>query len=53
MGPTVDFDYVFDGIYDNIITLTVPSALMICNGGDPDGDIVDLQDNNTVTIITT
>jgi hypothetical protein len=43
---------VFDGIIGNIITLTVPLALMTCNGGNPDGDIQYLQANNTVTIIT-
>lgn len=33
------------------ITLTVPAALMTCNGGNPDGDIAYLQANNTVTVI--
>jgi hypothetical protein len=53
LGGTVGYDYVFIGINDNTITLTVPSALMTCNGGFPDGDIQYLQANNTVTIITT
>lgn len=34
------------------LTLTVPSALMTCNSGSPDGDISYLTANNTVTIIT-
>jgi len=52
LGMTIGDDAVFYDIIGNNITLTVPSALMTCNGGDPDGDIVYLQDNNTVTIIT-
>lgn len=43
---------VFFNIIGNSITLTVPSALMTNNGGNPDGDIQYLQANNTVTIIT-
>ena len=39
-------------INSNIITLTVPSTLMSCDGGLPDGDIVILQGNNTVTVLT-
>lgn len=42
---------VFNGIVGNSITLTVPSALMLNNGAAPDGDILTLQANNTVTII--
>jgi len=34
------------------IQLTIPSALMTCNEGSPDGDIQELQANNTVTIVT-
>jgi hypothetical protein len=45
-----------NGVFDNIvgltITLTIPASLMTCNGGNPDGDIVILDSNNTVTIIT-
>lgn len=52
LGTTTGFDNVFGGISGNTITLTIPSALMTCDGGNPDGDIVDLQNNNTVTIIT-
>jgi hypothetical protein len=52
LGPTVGDDLVFDSTIGNTITLTVPSALMTCNSGSPDGDIQYLQANNTVTIIT-
>jgi hypothetical protein len=52
LGPTVGDDLVFDSIIGTTITLTVPSALMTCNSGSPDGDIQYLQANNTVTIIT-
>lgn len=51
LGATVGLDYVFYGITGKTITLTVPTALMTCDGGDPDGDIRYLQANNTVTII--
>lgn len=53
LGSTVDDDGVFSSISGNTITLTIPSALMTCNLGNPDGDIQYLQANNTVTIITT
>ena len=53
LGGTVGNDSVFDNIIGNTITLTVPSALMTCQLGNPDGDIVYLQANNSVTIITT
>ena len=52
LGPTNLDDFVFANIIGNSITLTVPSALMTNNGGNPDGDIQYLQANNTVTIIT-
>jgi hypothetical protein len=52
LGGTVGDNNVFYGISDNNITLTIPSALMTCNGGLPDGDIQYLQANNNVTIIT-
>jgi hypothetical protein len=52
LGSSVGNDYVFDAIYGNTITLTVPSALMTCNSGYPDGDILALQFANTVTVIT-
>lgn len=34
------------------LTVTLPQALMTCNGGNPDGDIQYLLANNTVTLIT-
>lgn len=54
LGGSVYDDGVFNGL--NLltglnITLTIPSALMTCNGGLPDGDIQYLQANNNVTII--
>jgi hypothetical protein len=52
LGETVGDNGVFGNIVGNTITLTVPAALMTCDGGNPDGDIVYLQANNTVTIIT-
>lgn len=52
LGPTVGDDNVFNDMTGNIITLTVPLALMTCNTGSPDGDIQYLQANNTVTIVT-
>jgi hypothetical protein len=53
LGETVGYNQVFISILGNTITLTIPSLLMTCNGGNPDGDIQYLQSNNTVTIITT
>jgi hypothetical protein len=52
LGTDVLDNFVFFNIIGNSITLTVPSALMTDNGGNPDGDIQYLQANNTVTIIT-
>ncbi|MEI7527090.1 MAG: leucine-rich repeat protein, partial [Mariniphaga sp.] len=49
-GVSTGFDNVFNGITGLNISLTVNSALMICNEGDPDDDIQYLLDNNTVTI---
>jgi hypothetical protein len=43
---------MFYNISGETITLTVPSALMTCNSGNPDGDIQYLQANNTVTIFS-
>ena len=51
LGGTVGYDNVFDFISGNTITLTIPSSLMTCNSGNPDGDIEYLQLNNFVTII--
>jgi len=50
-GGTVGSDTMFTHVSGNIINLTIPAALMTCNGGNPDGDIQDLQANNTVTVI--
>jgi hypothetical protein len=52
LGGTPGDDSVFYAISGNTITLTVPSALMTIDGGNPDGDIQYLQANNTVTIVT-
>ena len=52
LGTTTGNNNVFSNINSNIITLTVPSTLMSCDGGLPDGDIVILQGNNTVTVLT-
>ena len=52
LGPTTGDNLVFNNITAKTITLTIPSALMTCNGGNPDGDITYLQANDTVTIIT-
>lgn len=51
LGNTVGNNNVFDGISAQTINLTVPAALMTCNGGNPDGDIQYLVANNTVTVI--
>ena len=50
LGETVGDDSVFNGIEGNTISLTILPFLMVCNEGQPDGDIVYLQDNNDVTI---
>jgi hypothetical protein len=54
LGDTVGDDNVFysESTFPAAITLTIPSALMTCNSGLPDGDIQYLQANSTVTIIT-
>lgn len=51
LGTTTGNEYVFEDISGKTITLTIPSALMTCNSGNPDGDIAYLVANNTVTII--
>lgn len=51
LGDTVGNDGVFNNIAGRTITLTIPSSLMTCNSGNPDGDIQYLQANNTVTIV--
>jgi uncharacterized protein (TIGR02145 family) len=50
LGDTVLDDNIFNGISGNEFTLVIPTALMTCNGGNPDGDIQYLQANNTVTL---
>jgi hypothetical protein len=52
LGYTTGNDLVFDGISGNLITLVVPSALLTCNGGNPDGDIVYLTGNSNTVLIT-
>ena len=50
LGSTTGNDNIFTDIIGNTITLTIPSALMTCDGGSPDVDIQYLIDNNNVTI---
>ena len=50
LGDGVGSFGVFGGIIGKTVQLTVPAALMTCNGGQPDGDIQQLQANNTVTV---
>ena len=50
LGSTVGEDGVFYDIIGENILLTIPTSLMTCNSGSPDGDIQYLQSNNTVTI---
>ena len=52
LGESTGDNQVFVLTTGNTITLTVPSALMTCNAGNPDGDIQYLQSNNTVTVVT-
>lgn len=52
LGDTTGDDQVFFLTTGNTITLTVPTAMMTVNAGNPDGDIVYLQANNTVTVVT-
>ena len=53
LGTTVGSNNVFNAIAGHTkIILTVPSALMTCNSGNPDGDIQDLIANNTMVTIT-
>ncbi len=51
LGNTTGDDSVFLAQVGGPITLTVPVALMTCDSGNPDGDIVYLQTNNTVVVI--
>lgn len=50
LGSTVGDDLVFDGIIGFNITLKVDPSRLTCNAGGPDGDIVNLQIDNTVVI---
>lgn len=52
LGGTVGENNVFDNTFGIIFVLTIPSSLMTANSGSPDVDILALQGNNTVTIIT-
>ena len=52
LGGSVGDNNVFRDIIGNNITITIPTAIMTANAGSPDGDIIELQTNNTVTIIT-
>ena len=54
-GSVVDDTVFFNDMAGMEFTLTIPIALMTCNGGNPDGDIEYLQDpliGHIVTIIT-
>jgi presenilin-like A22 family membrane protease len=51
LGGSINNNNVFESIAGLTMSLTIPAALMTCNDGDPDGDIVYLQENNEVTII--
>jgi len=50
LGVSTADNGVFSGITGKTISFACPPALLTCDGGDPDGDIVYLQANNTVTI---
>jgi uncharacterized protein (TIGR02145 family) len=50
LGGSVLNNSVFGGITGKTIELTVPTSLLTCNSGNPDGDIQTLEANNTVTI---
>lgn len=52
LGGTVGNDSVFNAITGSTITLTIPTSLMTCDGGNPDGDIATLDGTNSVTIVT-
>ena len=52
LGESVGNDGTFNSITNQTITLTIPSVLMTCNAGNPDGDIQYLQANNNVIITT-
>jgi hypothetical protein len=46
LGGSVGNNNVFLNITGKTITLTIPTSLMTCNSGSPDGDIQYLQSNN-------
>ena len=50
LGGTAGDDFVFSGITGNTITANVAASLATIDGGNPDGDLVYLAANNTVTI---
>jgi len=50
LGGTTGDDNVFN-VSGNTITLTIAASRETCDGGNPDGDIVYLEANNTATII--
>lgn len=50
MGATVGDDNMFLNISGNTIELTVSAVLEKCDSGNPDGDIVTLDNNNTLTV---
>ena len=50
LGPTTGDDNVFANISGSTIDLYVPAAIMTADLGSPDGDIANLQANNTVTV---
>lgn len=52
IGGNPAADNVFSGITGNAMNITIPSQLMTCDGGNPDGDIDYLITANTVTVNT-
>jgi hypothetical protein len=50
-GETTGNNWNFSEIIGRTVTLTVKHEIMTCDSGNPDGDIVDLQTDNTVTIV--
>jgi len=52
MGSSAGYNYVFGDVPNSARAITIPAALMTCNGGSPDGDILWLQSNGPLTITT-
>lgn len=53
LGGTVGNDQIWDTLSGKVVNLTIPSILMTCNSGNPDGDILQLispGQGNTVNI---